>query len=109
MKHAVIIFFVILCVNSCAVREPDQPVNFLLITADDLEWSSVGVYGSQVENITPSIDKLAAEGLRFTNAHVNIAVCQPGRQSLMTGRYPHNNGAPGFQPIADDVRSCKRA
>ena len=63
-------------------------INFLLITADDLEWSSVGVYGSQVENITPNIDKLAAEGLRFTNAHVNIAVCQPSRQSLMTGRFP---------------------
>ncbi len=103
MKHAVISFFVILCVSSCDVQEPDQPVNFLLITADDLEWSSVGIYGSQVENITPNIDQLASEGLRFTNAHVNIAVCQPSRQSLMTGRYPHNNGAPGFQPIADDV------
>jgi N-sulfoglucosamine sulfohydrolase len=103
MKRPVIILFAILCVNSCGVQEPSQPVNFLLITADDLEWSSVGVYGSQVENITPHIDKLASEGLRFTNAHVNIAVCQPSRQSLMTGRYPHNNGAPGFQPIADDV------
>jgi len=62
-----------------------------------------GVYGSQVEDITPNIDQLAAEGLRFTNAHVNIAICQPSRQSMMTGRFPHNIGAPGFQPIADDV------
>jgi N-sulfoglucosamine sulfohydrolase len=90
-------------VMSCSDSEPDRPVNFLLITADDLEWSSVGVYGSEVENITPNIDRLASEGLRFTNAHVNVAICQPSRQSLMTGRYPHNNGAPGFQPIADDV------
>jgi len=107
MKHPVkffcTLFFAISCGNSCSVGEPEQPVNFLLITADDLEWSSVGVYGSQVENITPNIDRLASEGLRFTNAHVNIAVCQPSRQSLMTGRYPHNNGAPGFQPIADSV------
>lgn len=89
--------------NACGVAKVDEPVNFLLITADDLEWSTVGIYGSKVEDITPNIDRLASEGLRFTNAHVNIAICQPSRQSMMTGRYPHNIGAPGFQPIADDV------
>jgi N-sulfoglucosamine sulfohydrolase len=113
MKRSVAVFFAILCTNSCGAPEPSQPINFLLITADDLEWSTVGAYGSRVDNITPNIDKLASEGLRFTNAHVNIAVCQPSRQSLMTGRFPHNNGAPGFQPIADDVpilqESLKRA
>jgi len=113
MNRTVAILFAFLCTSSCGVSEPDQTVNFLLITADDLEWSTVGVYGSQVEDITPNIDKLASGGLLFTNAHVNIAVCQPSRQSLMTGRYPHNNGAPGFQPIADDVpilqESLKRA
>jgi N-sulfoglucosamine sulfohydrolase len=93
----------ILAASSCGVAEVDEPVNFLLITADDLEWSSVGAYGSPVDNITPNIDRLASEGLRFTNAHVNIAICQPSRQSIMTGRFPHNIGAPGFQPIADDV------
>ena len=100
--------WVVICLTSlgaasCAAPDTDQPVNFLLITADDLEWSSVGVYGSRVADITPNIDRLASEGLRFTNAHVNIAICQPSRQSMMTGRYPHNIGAPGFQPIADDV------
>ncbi|MEE2900327.1 MAG: sulfatase, partial [Gemmatimonadota bacterium] len=78
-------------------------MNFLLITADDLEWTSVGAYGSTVDGITPNIDRLASEGLRFTNGHVTIAVCQPSRQTLMTGRFPHNNGAPAFDPIADDV------
>ena len=42
-----------------------RTINFLLITADDLEWSTVGVYGSQIENITPHIDKLASEGIRL--------------------------------------------
>jgi len=97
------VLFTILCTDSCGVPESNEPVNFLLITADDLEWSTVGVYGSKVEDITPNIDQLAAEGLRFTNAHVNIAICQPSRQSMMTGRFPHNIGAPGFQPIADGV------
>ena len=85
------------------VQRPAEPINFLLITADDLEWTSVGVYGSKVDRITPNIDRLASEGMRFTNGHVTIAVCQPSRQTLMTGRFPHNNGAPAFNPIADEV------
>jgi len=103
MSRSIAVCFAVLCTSACTGPVSDQPTNFLLITADDLEWSTVGVYGSQVENITPNIDQLASEGLRFTNAHVNIALCQPSRQSLLTGRYPHNNGAPGFEPIGDDV------
>ncbi|SVA95172.1 uncharacterized protein METZ01_LOCUS148026 [marine metagenome] len=103
LKRLLPALLVALCASSCAVPDEPGPINFLLITADDLEWSTVGVYGSHVEAITPNIDQLASEGLRFTNAHVNIAVCQPSRQTLLTGRYPHNNGAPGFHPIADDV------
>ena len=94
-----------LMMTACSSPAPkeSEPLNFLLITADDLEWSSVGVYGSSVDDITPNLDRLASQGVRFTNAHVTIAVCQPSRQTLVTGRYPHNNGAPGFHPIADDV------
>jgi N-sulfoglucosamine sulfohydrolase len=84
-----------------------QPVNVLLITADDLNYNSVGCYGCNIENITPNIDRLAQSGIRFTNAFVNIAVCQPSRQSIMTGRYPHNNGAPGFDPISADVATLQ--
>jgi len=79
------------------------PPNVLLITADDLNYDSLGVYGCQVPNITPNLDRLAAGGLVFHHGHVNIAVCQPSRQSIMTGRYPHRNGAEGFDPISDDV------
>lgn len=79
------------------------PLNVLLITADDLNYNSVGVYGCEIPNITPNIDQLASEGLRFTNAYVNIAICQPSRQSILTGRYPHRNGAPGFEPIDRDI------
>ncbi len=79
------------------------PLNVLLITADDLNYNSVGVYGCAIPNITPHIDQLAAEGLRFTEAYMNIAICQPSRQSMMTGRYPHRNGAKGFEPIDREV------
>lgn len=81
----------------------DGRPNLLLITADDLNYDSVGVYGCKLEGITPNIDSLAREGLRFTHGHVTIAVCQPCRSVLMTGRYPHRNGARGFEPIRDDV------
>ena len=77
--------------------------NVLIITADDLAYDSVGSYGCEVPDITPNIDRLAGQGIRFTRAYVNTAVCQPCRQSLMTGRFPHNNGAEGFEPIDHDV------
>jgi N-sulfoglucosamine sulfohydrolase len=70
--------------------------NLLLITADDMNWDAVGAYGCPVEGTTPNIDQLASDGLRFTHAHVTIAVCQPSRSTLMTGRYPHRNGGEGF-------------
>ncbi len=73
--------------------------NILLITADDLNWNSVGVYGCKTPECSPNIDALAAEGLRFNYAHVTIAVCQPSRGALMTGRYPHNSGQEGFHFI----------
>jgi len=73
--------------------------NFLFITADDMNYDSVGVYGCPISDITPNIDRLAGEGMRFTHSHVTIAVCQPCRSVLMTGRYPHRNGAEGFEPI----------
>ncbi|MFC1783837.1 sulfatase [Planctomycetota bacterium] len=77
--------------------------NILLITADDMNYNSPGIYGCEIPNITPNIDRLAAQGVRFTHAHVNIAVCQPSRQSIMTGRYPHRNGAEGFEPIDTSI------
>jgi N-sulfoglucosamine sulfohydrolase len=96
-----------LCLVQCAPSEKKEavyrPTNVLLITADDLNYNSVGVYGCKVSNISPHLDKLAEEGIRFTNAFVNIAVCQPSRQSILTGRYPHTNGALGFEPIDTSV------
>jgi N-sulfoglucosamine sulfohydrolase len=83
--------------------------NFILITADDLNYDSVGCYGCKVPQITPNIDRLAGQGMKFTNAHVNIAVCQPCRQSIMTGRYPHCNGAEGFEPIDEDVPTLQES
>jgi len=77
--------------------------NVLMITADDMNWDTPGAFGGKVRGLTPNIDQLAASGMRFVRAHVTVAVCQPSRSAWMTGRYPHRNGAEGFQPIRDDV------
>ncbi len=71
-------------------------MNVLLITADDLNWDSVGAFGCPTPASTPHLDGLAATGLRFDYAHVTIAVCQPSRSVLLTGRYPHCCGGEGF-------------
>ena len=83
----------------------DEPVtnqtltNVLLITVDDMNWDSVGAFGSPVEGTTPNIDQLAAEGVRFLNAHVTVANCTPSRMALATGRYPHLSGGEGFHNL----------
>ena len=83
------------------------PPNILLITADDMNWDAPNCFGGQVPGLTPHIDRLAAGGMRFERAHVTVAVCQPSRSVLMTGRYPHRNGAEGFNPIRTDVTTLQ--
>ncbi len=83
--------------------------NILLITADDMNHDSLGVTGCKIPGITPNLDRLASEGMRFRHAHVSIAVCQPCRSVLMTGRYPHRNGAEGFEQIDPDVPTLQES
>lgn len=71
--------------NSTLVTRP----NIILILADDLGYSDLGCYGSDIH--TPNIDKLGYEGLRFTQFY-NAARCCPTRASLLTGLYPHQAG-----------------
>jgi arylsulfatase A-like enzyme len=63
--------------------------NIVLIMADDMGYSDIGCYGGEIH--TPNLDKLAANGLRFTQFY-NTARCCPTRASLMTGLYPHQTG-----------------
>ncbi len=67
--------------------------NILLILADDLGFSDLGCYGGEIQ--TPNLDKLAADGLRFTQFY-NGARCCPSRASLLTGLYPHEVGFAGM-------------
>jgi arylsulfatase A-like enzyme len=67
------------------------PPNVIFVLADDLGYSELGCYGNTF-NETPNLDKLAAEGVRFTTAYASAPVCSPYRAALMTGLYPARVG-----------------
>ncbi len=68
---------------SCTYAQP----NVVFILADDLGWSQTSAYGSDYYK-TPNIDRIASEGLRFTNAYSAAAICSPTRASILTGKSP---------------------
>jgi arylsulfatase A len=86
-----IVFFfpVILMATSC--QQNSQPPNIILITVDDLGWTDLGCYGSKYYE-TPQIDRMAAEGILFTDAYAAAAVCSPTRSAIQTGKYPARTG-----------------
>ncbi len=91
-----------------AVALHAAPLNILFFTADDMNYDSSGVCGGPIKDLTPNVDKLAASGLRFEYAYSTVAVCQPVRQIMQTGLYPHRNGAMGFFPIRPEVRTLNQ-
>lgn len=72
--------------NVKADKKPALP-NFVFILADDLGWSDLGCYGSRLYE-TPAIDRLASDGIRFSNAYAACHVSSPTRASILTGQYP---------------------
>ena len=97
-SHLFLTCIAVLFMAACAQQK--EPLNILLFTADDLDKLSLGCYGSEVDNITPNIDQLAEQGLRFNHAYVNNSICAPSRGILATGLYGHNSGVMGFMKMA---------
>jgi len=89
MKRSALI--ALLLALASALQAADSPIrnppNILLIVADDLGYGDVSAYGCK-DFATPNLDRLAAQGLRFTSGYVAAPVCGPSRASLLTGRYP---------------------
>jgi arylsulfatase A-like enzyme len=73
--------------TSHAAPEKNKPLNYVVIFVDDLGYGDIGPFGSQL-NKTPHLDRMAAEGRKFTNFYVAAAVCTPSRAALMTACYP---------------------
>jgi arylsulfatase A-like enzyme len=88
---ATAILLTIACVVHQTGNGQTQRPNILLIVSDDVGYADIGSYGSR-DIPTPNIDRVAQEGIRFTNAYVSGPYCSPTRAGLMTGRYPQRFG-----------------
>ncbi len=83
------LIYVITVGDLVLAEQPDAPPNIVLIMSDDMGFSDLGCYGGEID--TPTLDKLAENGLRFTQFY-NTGRCCPTRASLLTGLYPHQAG-----------------
>jgi arylsulfatase len=81
------------------IAAPQRPPNIVMIYCDDLGYGDIGCYGSKIR--TPNLDRMAAEGIRFTQFYSANPVCSPSRAALLTGRYPTRTGVPNVLMPAD--------
>src|SRR5919198_299501 len=81
--------FLLALATTLGAQEPAPRPNIVVILVDDMGFADIGCYGSEIP--TPQLDKLAADGVRFTQFY-NTARCSPTRASLLTGLYPHQAG-----------------
>ena len=89
MKKLIIFLAIITLLPQFKSEAKDERPNVLLIMVDDMGYSDIGCYGSEIQ--TPNLDKLANEGIRFTR-YYNTAKCFPSRACLLTGQYAQHNG-----------------
>jgi arylsulfatase A-like enzyme len=92
------------CTAGAVQAAPARPPNILFILVDDLGWKDTGCYGSTFYK-TPNVDRLAAEGMCFTDAYAANPLCSPTRSSILTGQYPARTGftaASGHDPRHSD-------
>ena len=102
---ATLIFFALSCKNKSSetkIKSSSSEPNIVIIYLDDLGYGDLGVYGAKGIK-TPNIDRLANEGVKFTNGYATSATCTPSRYALLTGTYPWRNKdakiLPGTAPL----------
>lgn len=94
-----------------AAADGEPPPNIVLIVVDDLGYNDIGPYGESFAD-TPALDRMAAEGLRFTDAYAAAPVCSPTRAAILSGRYGPRNGVtdvivPGYETPDEDNTETK--
>lgn len=90
MKFLLLLAAFLTLIHQGASARPDRP-NIIIILADDLGYGDLGCYGHPSIK-TPNLDRMAGEGMRFTDFYVAAEVCTPSRAALLTGRYPIRSG-----------------
>ncbi|MCI0746738.1 MAG: sulfatase [Verrucomicrobia subdivision 3 bacterium] len=91
MKPTILFFWTALSFSAAAAQRP----NIVFIMTDDHAPHAISAYGSRV-NVTPNLDRLAREGMRFDRCFVENSICTPSRAAILTGKYSHKNGTPVF-------------
>ncbi len=97
MRLVLILAYVWITPGFMSALQASEHPNILLICADDLGWGDVSCYGAGSLR-TPHLDRLAQQGLRFTDAHSTSATCTPSRYALLTGEYPWRRRGTGVLP-----------
>ena len=88
MSVSRIAFCALMLVLSCSTLPAAERPNIVTVFIDDMGWSDLSCFGG-TRTTTENIDRLASEGIRFTNFYVNSPICSPSRTALTTGQYPH--------------------
>ncbi len=108
MKHLTLLITLLIFILSCNDQstqkngpEDNTSPNFIIFIADDVSFDDFGCTGNPFVE-TPNIDQLAANGLTFHNFYLTASSCSPSRNSIITGRYPHNTGAPELHQTPPD-------
>jgi arylsulfatase A-like enzyme/sucrose-6-phosphate hydrolase SacC (GH32 family) len=102
MRSLVLLALSTLCGAAAMAQTPAKP-NLVVILVDDLGYGDLGCYGSKL-NKTPHIDRMASEGVRFTDFYMGASICTPSRAAFMTGCYPKRVGLAAGVLVAGDAR-----
>jgi len=99
MRYLLAIFVPLFILKiGCAPPDIYTPPNFIIIFADDLGYGDLGSYGHPTIK-TPNLDKMASEGVRFTQFYVGSSICTPSRAALLTGKLPIRTGMYGNRSV----------
>lgn len=94
MIRRIAMLFTFCALGTCTDAQ-ERPPNVIVVLVDDMGWMDLGCQGSQ-DYRTPNVDRLASEGIRYTNGYAACAVCSPTRAALLTGKYPARLGITDF-------------
>lgn len=112
LSSTLLVLFCFFLMSSCNSLVDNTKPNFLFILADDLGWTDLGYTGSKFHE-TPNIDKLASQGMIFTDAYAACPVCSPSRAAILSGKYParlnltdYIPGNRSYGPHKDQQMTC---